>query len=599
MQNLSFHNGKFKIMQITDIQDTPGIDRETMALIEAALDQEKPDLVVLTGDQVKGQSPSMRGEKNAPRVREAIREICAPLDARGIPFTLAFGNHDVEKISGQRQLEWYRESPNCLAADTPGLSGCGNHNLVIEDAEGKPALNVYMLDSHGAAGLTGYQPIQPDQVDWYRKTRDALKEQAGDYVPSLLFMHIPVEQLYRLMHESDKKTKASLPGFAGFAGKHYTLDETKATGRHREQLCVPREDGGLFDAAREKGDMLGMFFGHDHKNSFHGKVDGIDLGYCPGCGFAAYGDGVYRGVRVFEFDEANPRDYSTRVIHHKDLFGRRRVRRLSHWLIDQTPTSVDDGIRKGVKVLVGLGVIVAAIVALVLLLGRGGEEPYYDDHVQFMGYLPPVTQSFWPDEPAAENRFAEIHLHEDGIARISMFIDELDVLYVITTNYELADGQLRLTRRYTPHLFSNNELADETGLLASFDIEDDGALVLTWTLEPLHAGPGARYQPIDRQSPVHTSYVPDDGLAPDRFMSVNLHEDGTASGLHVPLSSYFGLPTRYRIEQTDDGDMLVIYNEVQTIARFAMEDDALVLLSVNAHMHTGAGVRYVLAAEEQ
>lgn len=367
---LTFRNGKFKIMQLTDIQDTPGIDPETIALIEAALDQEKPDLVVMTGDQIKGYSPKLRGAKKEHFARELIGEICAPMDKRGIPFTLAFGNHDVEKICAQAQLEYYQEHKTCVASDTPDLSGCGNHNIVIEGANGKPTLSVYMLDSHGADGLTGYQPLAQDQVDWYQSKRDELKEQAGDYVPSMLFMHIPVGAIYRLMRESSKRGKTGQPGFGKFKskGKYYILDETKATGRHKELLCVSGDDSGLFEAAREKGDMLGMFFGHDHKNSFHGNVDGVDLGYAPGCGFSAYGDGVYRGVRVFEFDEANPRDYKTRVVYYKDLLGRKRVRKLSHWLTDQTPSCVDDAINKGIKLLIGLGVIGAIVAALIILL---------------------------------------------------------------------------------------------------------------------------------------------------------------------------------------------------------------------------------------
>jgi len=369
-KNLRFRDGKFKMMQMTDIQDTPGIDKETIRLIEAALDQEKPDLVVLTGDQVKGYSPKLRGERKEEFARELIGEICRPMQERGIPFTLAFGNHDVEKISAHAQLAFYQEHDCCVAYDTPGLSGCANHTVEIEGADGTPALNIYMFDSHGNDGLSAYQPMQQDQIDWYRETRDELKEKVGDYVPSLAFMHIPVEAMYRLMTVSKKRGKSGQPGFAGFKQKntYYSLDESRAAGRYKEPLCVPNKDGGLFDAAKEQGDMLGMYFGHDHKNSFHGKVDGVDLGYAPGCGFAAYGDGVYRGVRVFEFDEQSPRDYTTRVVYYKDLFNRKRVRKISHWLMDQTPSSVDDGVRKGVKVLVGLGVIAAIAAALIILL---------------------------------------------------------------------------------------------------------------------------------------------------------------------------------------------------------------------------------------
>ena len=364
---LSFRGGKFKIMQITDIQDAADVDPETLRLIGAALDREKPDLAVLTGDQVKGYARSMKNEANVART---IRQITAPFEARNIPFTLAFGNHDIQGVPAAQQLAWYMESPMCVASDTPGLSGCGNHSLVIEGENGAPALNIYMLDSHGNAGLGGYQPLESDQIDWYRNTREALREQAGDYVPSLLFMHIPVEATYQLLNGSEKKSKGAVRGFAGFKDKFYTLDDNKIRpgGRHLEALCVPESDAGLFEAAREKGEMLGMFFGHDHKNSFSGQVEGIELGYCPGCGFAAYGDGVNRGVRVFEIDEADPRAFDTRVLTYGELFHTKHVKKLKHWLTDQTPSSMDDAVSKGVKVLLALGVITGAIVALAVLL---------------------------------------------------------------------------------------------------------------------------------------------------------------------------------------------------------------------------------------
>ena len=47
-------DGKFKIMQISDTQDID-IPREAMIMfMEKALDAEKPDLVVFTGDQLAG-----------------------------------------------------------------------------------------------------------------------------------------------------------------------------------------------------------------------------------------------------------------------------------------------------------------------------------------------------------------------------------------------------------------------------------------------------------------------------------------------------------------------------------------------------------------
>ncbi|MCL2530755.1 MAG: metallophosphoesterase family protein [Oscillospiraceae bacterium] len=362
MKQLSFRNGKFTILQMTDLQDTPGVKRETLRLMDAALDQLKPDLVVLTGDQIQGYSRKLRGADKEEQVRRLIAELCAPMQERGIPFTFTFGNHDIEHVCAQAQLGYYQEHSCCLAYDTPDVEGCANHNLLIFNSKGERALNLYMLDSHGSTSLTGYQPLHDNQVAWYRRVRDSLSG-----VPALAFMHIPIAAVYGLLKTSRRRGKHGHPGFAQFKQKktYYTLDENKAVGRYCERPCISSGDAGLFAAAKEQGDMLGMFFGHDHKNSFHGKVDGIDLGYCPGTGFAAYGDGVFRGVRLFEFDESDVRNYRTRVLYYKDLCKRKLD--FKQWLRDLEPSSVSEGVRQGLIVLAGLGLVAAAITALVVL----------------------------------------------------------------------------------------------------------------------------------------------------------------------------------------------------------------------------------------
>ena len=45
---------KFKIMQIADTQEIPAVSPDTLSLINNALDREKPDIVIFTGDQIKG-----------------------------------------------------------------------------------------------------------------------------------------------------------------------------------------------------------------------------------------------------------------------------------------------------------------------------------------------------------------------------------------------------------------------------------------------------------------------------------------------------------------------------------------------------------------
>lgn len=55
-------NGKFKIMQITDIQEIYNVTPDTLKLLENAVEKEKPDLVIYTGDQIKGYGVTYKGQ---------------------------------------------------------------------------------------------------------------------------------------------------------------------------------------------------------------------------------------------------------------------------------------------------------------------------------------------------------------------------------------------------------------------------------------------------------------------------------------------------------------------------------------------------------
>ncbi len=83
---LRFHdNGTFRVLQMADIQDGPEVNRDTIRMIEAAINEAKPDLVVFTGDQIRGYDPAYidtflrrRGENPGARVR-LVTEIEAKL----------------------------------------------------------------------------------------------------------------------------------------------------------------------------------------------------------------------------------------------------------------------------------------------------------------------------------------------------------------------------------------------------------------------------------------------------------------------------------------------------------------------------------------
>lgn len=62
-----------------------------------------------------------------------------------------------------------------------------------------------------------------------------------------------------------------------------------------EPPSIPDINNGEFDALHEKGDILGVFVGHDHKNSFVGRYKDMDLGFTQSAGFNVYGNRTKRG----------------------------------------------------------------------------------------------------------------------------------------------------------------------------------------------------------------------------------------------------------------------------------------------------------------
>ena len=116
-EGLKFNeDGTFKILQFNDTQDVGlGVDRRLVKFIEAALDLEKPDLVVFVGDQLSDFYPFGTKED----MKKSIDNIIAPLAERNIPFLVTLGNHDHDhfsKFSKAEQFQAYSSYANCYNA---------------------------------------------------------------------------------------------------------------------------------------------------------------------------------------------------------------------------------------------------------------------------------------------------------------------------------------------------------------------------------------------------------------------------------------------------------------------------------------------------
>ena len=70
-----------------------------------------------------------------------------------------------------------------------------------------------------------------------------------------------------------------------------TRDKHGVVGEKNEEVCPGSFNSGLFAAMLERGDVKGVFCGHDHVNDFIGNYYGIYLGYAANTGFGTYGLG--------------------------------------------------------------------------------------------------------------------------------------------------------------------------------------------------------------------------------------------------------------------------------------------------------------------
>ena len=164
---LQFHaSGKFRVLQLADIQDGPVIAKDTVRLIEAALDASRPDLVIFTGDQIAGydaaysktfrkrrwdtnwdgvvetgrsvgafvgnalqsitaapELPQTRRDEAHARalahtrdlIRRGAAQMLQPLIDRGVPFAVTYGIHDFQCGLDNAELDAiYREFPGCI-----------------------------------------------------------------------------------------------------------------------------------------------------------------------------------------------------------------------------------------------------------------------------------------------------------------------------------------------------------------------------------------------------------------------------------------------------------------------------------------------------
>ncbi|AEO63221.1 uncharacterized protein THITE_2108159 [Thermothielavioides terrestris NRRL 8126] len=297
-------NGRFKIVQLADLHLSTGVGRcrdalpedwnggkceadpRTLDFVAKVLEEERPNLVVLSGDQVNGGT--------APDAQTAIFKYAQLLIKHKIPYVSIFGNHDDEgSMSRSAQMDLIEKLPYSLSKAGPlDVDGVGNYYIEVlaRGSSGHSAITVYLLDTHSYSPnerkYPGYDWIKKSQIDWFRSTAQGLKKKHKEYTHhhmDVAFIHIPLPE--------------------------YVSPNLTLVGDWKEPSTAPAYNSGFYDALVEEGVVM-VSCGHDHVNEYCALSRAEDgtpalwmchAGAAGFGGYAGYG-GFHRKIRVFDFD---------------------------------------------------------------------------------------------------------------------------------------------------------------------------------------------------------------------------------------------------------------------------------------------------------
>ncbi len=320
-------DGKFKILLFGDIHETHDYEtslnfKDMQKLMVAALEEYKPDLCVLLGDNCN----TDRFAESPENFEKMLRAVVAPITERKIPVAAILGNHEHDHGNEDEIVKVYGKIEGCLTRnDTPPeVTGNANFRELIYSSDGeKPAFCLWFIDSnncHENREISHYDFVHEDQIEWFETESAKLKEMnGGKPLPSFVFQHTPVPEEYNLL----RKAKIwELPvAFRGYNSHRKTLYVKKkgVEGIAGEGPCSPDVNSGQFASWKKVGGVLGAFFGHDHLNDFAGYTDGIFIAQHRTAGFRAYTDGCRSCVRLVTIDEKNPEKFTHELKRFKQF----------------------------------------------------------------------------------------------------------------------------------------------------------------------------------------------------------------------------------------------------------------------------------------
>lgn len=320
-------DGKFKILLFGDIHEhldykTNLRFKDMHKLMNAALNEYKPDLCVLLGDNCNTENIATAPEE----FEEMLRDVISPITSRKIPVAAVLGNHEHDHGHEDEIVKIYAGIDGCIMRNDapPEITGNANFKELIYSSDGeKPLFCLWFIDSNNCfenREISHYDYVHKDQIEWFEAESAKLKElNGGKPMPAFVFQHTPVPEEYELLRKAKFwELPFSVKGYntrskTRYVGKKGTADYVG------EGPCAPDVNSGQFASWKKVGGILGAFFGHDHLNDFSGFVDGIFMAQHKTAGFRAYTDGCKSCVRLVTIDEKNPGTFTQELKRFKEF----------------------------------------------------------------------------------------------------------------------------------------------------------------------------------------------------------------------------------------------------------------------------------------
>lgn len=276
----------FVIMQFTDVHIGGGCfssqkDAWAMNALATMIRQQKPDLVVVTGD-IAYPVPFQAGTFNNMSATKIFANL---MESLGVYWTFSFGNHDTEAYSyyGRDDICDYYESQNfkyCLfeRGFSGGDRGYGNNIIKVKNSAGIVTQAIVTLDTHSYVdgdilGMAWkYDNLHDSQVYWYETEIQKLVsanmaiDPTATELKNLAFLHIPVMEYrdaWKEYVEAGNNDTANVKFDFGVMGE----DDGNKNGVKTWGIYCGMRPCSFFEAGLENG-LQGIFCGHDHYNNF-------------------------------------------------------------------------------------------------------------------------------------------------------------------------------------------------------------------------------------------------------------------------------------------------------------------------------------------